>query len=223
MVSPNPSHQTVQPPAAILFDVGRVLLNYDHKIACRKLAEYSSRTSDEIYTLVPHGKILVDFEEGRITPREFYREVANLIGLQGLSYPEFIEIWRDIYRPVPGMTEVLGAIRLGIALFIISNVDEIHWEGSFRLAPLPQFFSQPRQWILSFEIGAKKPAEQIFRVAIERIGADAASILSVDDRREYLDAFHQLTGGRGRTIRYSCKHEAPAVLAERLRAEGAIG
>lgn len=209
-------------PLAIFFDVGRVLMHYDHMIACRKLTERSARTAEEIYELVPHGQVLVDFEEGRITSREFHKRVAQLINLQGLSHPEFTQIWRDIYSPVPGMAEVLTAIRPEISRFIISNVDEIHWEGSFRVPPLQRFFPDPRQWVLSFTIGAKKPAEKIFRAAIERSGVAPAEIVYVDDRDTYLEAFRQLTEGQGRTIHYNCKHEAPEVLAERLRAEGAI-
>jgi HAD superfamily hydrolase (TIGR01549 family) len=44
------------------------------------------------------------------------------------------------------------------------------------------------EWVISGDVGARKPDPEIYALAAERLGADGASILFVDDRPRNLDA-----------------------------------
>jgi HAD superfamily hydrolase (TIGR01509 family) len=74
-----------------------------------------------------------------------------------------------------------------IPLGILSNTGPAHWrtvsDGRYKI--LPGAF---RTHVLSFEVGALKPDEKIFRRAIELAGISHEKILYIDDIASYVDA-----------------------------------
>ncbi len=69
-------------------------------------------------------------------------------------------------------------------LGLLSNTDPLHFGYILSTFPVIKAFDQ---WILSYEVGFKKPAIQIFQRAIEWASVKPEKILYIDDTEEYVE------------------------------------
>ena len=69
---------TSPPPTAVIFDLGKVLLEFDYGIVSRRLAAHSGRDAEQIRGLLDQSPLLFRFESGQMTNDEFFREVSAL-------------------------------------------------------------------------------------------------------------------------------------------------
>lgn len=66
-------------PTAVVFDLGKVLLEFDYGIVARRLAAHSGRDAEKIRGLLDQSPLLFRFESGQMTNDEFFREVSSLL------------------------------------------------------------------------------------------------------------------------------------------------
>ncbi len=175
-------------PSVIVFDLGKVLVDFDYGIAIRRFAERSEAGMEQIQRLVD-SPIQVEFESGKITTNEFFAAVRDGAGFRG-DRAEFVSIFADIFSPMETMIAFFERLKsLGIPTCVFSNTNEIA-NGHIRERFL--FYSRFDQYVLSFEEGAMKPDEPIYDVVEQRTGESGAGILYIDDRPENIET------GRGR-------------------------
>ena len=175
-------------PSVIVFDLGKVLVDFDYGIAIRRFAERSEAGMEQIQRLVD-SPIQVEFESGKITTNEFFAAVRDGAGFRG-DRAEFVSIFADIFWPMETMIAFFERLKsLGIPTCVFSNTNEIA-NGHIRERFL--FYSRFDQYVLSFEEGAMKPDEPIYDVVEQRTGESGAGILYIDDRPENIET------GRGR-------------------------
>lgn len=170
-------------PSFLYFDLGNVLLFFDHEIACQNVASLLDRDVDAIRELLFSGKLQEDYESGRISDEEFHSvvckelnvqcameslklAVSDMFALNAAIFPVLSQVWRD-----------------GSRMGILSNTCSAHWEfvQRQRYHMLFDFFET---FALSFELQAMKPAAAIYQSAAELAGVDAAEIFFVDDKPE---------------------------------------
>ncbi|TSC52368.1 MAG: hypothetical protein LiPW39_591 [Parcubacteria group bacterium LiPW_39] len=186
--------------SCVIFDFGRVIGNFDHTITCRKLAEFSPFSAEEIHLKIFKSGIEKGYDEGEKFDN-FYRQVVGAINAEGLLPEDFFEIWGDIFSENPGIEKIMGQIRPKVKVLLLSNTNEAHWNFISRLPAIKKYFSQPEQLILSFKLGFRKPDSRIFKKGIKRCGCRPHNIVYIDDIQEYVGAFQSL-GGKG--IVYDC-------------------
>ncbi len=175
-------------PSVVVFDLGKVLVDFDYGIAIRRFAERSEAGMEQIQRLVD-SPIQVEFESGKITTNEFFAAVRDGAGFRG-DRAEFVSIFADIFSPMETMIAFFERLKsLGIPTCVFSNTNEIA-NGHIRERFL--FYSRFDQYVLSFEEGAMKPDEPIYDVVEQRTGESGAGILYIDDRPENIET------GRGR-------------------------
>ena len=175
-------------PSVIVFDLGKVLVDFDYGIAIRRFAERSEAGMEQIQRLVD-SPIQVEFESGKITTNEFFAALQDGAGFRG-DRAEFVSIFADIFWPMETMIAFFERLKsLGIPTCVFSNTNEIA-NGHIRERFL--FYSRFDQYVLSFEEGAMKPDEPIYDVVEQRTGESGAGILYIDDRPENIET------GRGR-------------------------
>ena len=173
-------HKTAKYPV-IVFDLGNTLIRFDHGIAADKVKDLSKEPYDTIYQTFfdsPHTRA---FERGEILPREFYSRIKESLEL-GLDYDEFVPIWNNIFwedETSCGIARRLAAN--GYRLFLISNVNKLHFEFIARKFNIINIFDEI---ILSYIVGAIKPEKAIFDDMIKRAGGDRTKILYIDDRED---------------------------------------
>jgi putative hydrolase of the HAD superfamily len=97
------------------------------------------------------------------------------------------EAWSDIYAPNPAIdTLIVDEKRRGTRLVLASNTNELHYQWISR-----QFEGVLRlfdELVLSFRVGARKPATQFFEACIRAAGRTPDGIIYVDDRPDYVAA-----------------------------------
>ena len=188
----------------VVFDLGKVLVDFDYSIAARKIADQSQKSPAEIQALIAQSRFVIDYETGRLTRREFYERVREAAGFRG-TLGEFGEFFADIFAEIPPMIELhAGLHRRGIPTYIFSNTNDLAIEHVRRSFP---FFQNFNGYIFSYEVGAMKPEAKIYEALEKLADRHGAEILYLDDRPE------NVTGGAARGWR-TILHEAP----ERSRA-----
>jgi hypothetical protein len=80
----------------IIFDLGRVLIDFDHRIAAKRIARFTDKDEDEILSLFFDSEITMSFEEGRLSPTQFFLKVKEILNLK-LDYEDYIPIWQEIF------------------------------------------------------------------------------------------------------------------------------
>ena len=172
-------------PQAVVFDLGKVLIDFDYGLVARKLADQSTVSAAEILQFIDHSPLLYRFETGLLTPSEMYEQVRVLTGFRG-TFEAFRDLFCDIFTPIEPMIALQAQLRLrGIPTFIFSNTNTLQLEHIRQTFP---FFKGFDGYVLSFEQGAMKPDPRIYEVVERMTGKRGRGILYLDDRLENAEA-----------------------------------
>src|SRR5580698_7311697 len=165
----------------VVFDLGKVLVDFDYSIAAKKVAARSTRQIENLHDVLGGSPVLVQLESGMITRAQFFSEIQKLTGFSG-SADEFSSYFADIFFPMPPMIELHAELRKKkIPTYIFSNTNDIAVEHIRRNFP---FFSGFDGYILSYEIGAMKPQAKIYEALETMSRRSRGDIFYIDDRAE---------------------------------------
>lgn len=172
-------------PSIAVFDLGKVLVDFDYSIAGRRIAARSKLSASEVQQFLDHSPLLYRYETGLMTRQEFYETVREHTGFAG-DLAEFGEFFADIFTEMPEMTALHTALRRrGVPSYIFSNTNDLAIEHIRRAFP---FFANFDGYIFSYEVGAMKPAAQIYEELEKLSGKRGADIVYLDDRQENIAA-----------------------------------
>jgi FMN phosphatase YigB (HAD superfamily) len=168
-------------PSIVVFDLGKVLVDFDYNIAIPRIAAQSTLSAAGIKTFFFHSHLLVDYECGRVTRREFFEQARRVTGFDG-TFGEFCEFFADIFTAIPPMIELhAGLHRRGIPTYIFSNTNDLAIEHVRRSFP---FFRDFNGYIYSYEVKAMKPDPKIYEALEKLADRRGAEIIYIDDRPE---------------------------------------
>lgn len=170
--------------AAIAFDLGNVLVRVDHFRFCRGLAALVKLTPEAVYQAIFDSGLEPAFDTGRLSSREFYRRIMVQFRLS-LPYPQFCDLWNEIFEPLEGMEEVVARLAAHYALFLVSNTNPLHFHYIRARFPLLRHF---RRFILSYQVGSRKPEAGIYQALIQATGQAPEHILFLDDKLPFVEA-----------------------------------
>jgi FMN phosphatase YigB (HAD superfamily) len=172
-------------PSVVVFDLGKVLLDFDYGIAAEKIARRGRFTPAQVLDFLDHSPLIQRFETGLMSREEFYGEVCAACGFSG-NLDEFCSAFADIFSEIKPMTALHGALRAGgVPTCVFSNTNAIA-AGHIR-ARFP-FFSRFDGYVLSYQHGAMKPAAELYQVLERQSGQKGHAILYLDDRAENVEA-----------------------------------
>jgi len=172
---------------AIFCDLGNVLINFDHRIAVKKILRLTPKDEQDIYQLFFDSGITKDYEEGKISSIEFFKKVKDSLELD-INYNKFLPIWNDIFFETllnKKMQNLLKAVKGKYKLIMISNINETHYEFLKKKMPI---FGEFDKLILSYEIGFRKPAREIYDAALKSVNTAPSKAFYVDDRADLIEA-----------------------------------
>ncbi len=176
--------------SAIAFDLGNVLVKVDHWRFCRRLAELAASSPQEIYGAVFESGVEPSYDTGRLSSREFYEAIqANLKKLKkrlALPYPEFCNLWCDIFDPLEPMEQVVQHLKARFPLFLLSNTNALHFE--YIKQRFPRILQPFQSFILSYRVGSVKPDPEIYLALIRQVGRAPEQILYLDDKWPLVEA-----------------------------------
>ena len=174
---------------AVVFDLGKVLVDFDYGIAVRKLAANSAASVEEVRHVIDQSPLLFRYEGGQMSTQEFFEEVRRLIGFRG-EFPEFAAAFADIFSEMPEMIRLQQELRArAFPTFILSNTNDIAVRHIRRRFP---FFANFTGYVLSYEQSALKPHRKIYEITEQHAGVSGGEILFIDDRVENVEGASQL-------------------------------
>ena len=163
---------------SVIFDVGRVLFDWDLRYLFAKLIA----DSDELEWFVSNV----------VTPQWHFqhdagRPLAEMVPELKAAFPDhalLIDAYatrfnETIPAPMPGSLELVERLdAAGVPLFAITNFGHEFWEG-FR--PTQPIFDRFGDIVVSGTEKLMKPDPAIYHLAIERFGIDPTGALFIDD------------------------------------------
>src|ERR1041384_6667241 len=153
-----------QPPAIVVFDLGKVLVDFDYSIAARRIAPLCQPPADAVKFFSEHAQLLLNYELGLLTTQQFFDAVRSASGFCG-KRNEFDEFFADIFTEISPMVELHAELRQkGFPTYIFSNTNDLAVSHIRRRFP---FFANFDGYILSYEHGAMKPDAKLYEV-VER-------------------------------------------------------
>ena len=173
----------------ILFDLGRVVIDFNHLIAVERIKDYCKLKKEDIFSLFFDSDFTDRYERGLITSEDFFKEVKDMLKAD-ITYDEFIPVWTEIFFPVPGMLEILKSLHETYKLYMVSNVNELHF--LYVKNKFPQYFKYFSHVFLSYELHLRKPDKKIYQHIIDYIKLPPQNIIYTDDRDELVDAAKKL-------------------------------
>ena len=172
---------------AIFCDLGNVLVNFDHRIAVKKILAFTPKKEKEIYQLFFDSGITKDYEEGKIASLDFFKRVKDSLELD-MDYAAFLPIWNDIFFETSlniRFQSFLKSVKGKYKLVMISNINETHYKFLKEKMPI---FREFDKLILSYEIGFRKPSPEIYDAALRAAGAKNSDVFYIDDRADLIEA-----------------------------------
>ncbi len=170
-------------PHFIYFDLGNVLLTFDHAIACRRVAASTGLAEHEIHATIFESGLQLRYESGEIDSQEFVAAFVTATGCS-VDVSDFLEMCSDVFELNTPIVPIVAHLRTaGFRLGVLSNTCQAHWEfvSRGRYTILHELFERE---VLSYECKAMKPYPTIYETAITAADVEPDRIFFVDDRSE---------------------------------------
>jgi len=176
----------------IFFDMGKVLLEFDHQRLIDQvatLAKISSKEMEQILFHPPHD-LENRFERGELNPIQFHKSLCEVADCE-VEIGDLMHAVADIFWLNTPIVHVLAQLRgINFPMAILSNTCQAHWDfAKIRFAAIGQLFDDR---VLSYEEKSMKPDAKIYQSAIklakQAIECDTNEIFFVDDKQENVDA-----------------------------------
>ena len=166
-------------PEALLFDLGRVLIDIDFNRAIAAWAPYSALPPDVLHACFKQDLQYDRHERGEISAQQYFDHLATTLQLDATT--EQIEAgWNAIFvgeiTPTRQWVESLKGV---LPCHAFTNTNASHmacWSQAF-----PRVVSALDRIFASHQLGLRKPERAAFDRVCSLIGKDAGSILFFDD------------------------------------------
>lgn len=175
--------------STIVFDLGNVLIPFNHQLWIDNYNLVEQGLGDN-YALFYKENYHVhrNYESGKISDEEFISQ--NLKWLNNLVDEEkFIDVFSNIFKLNEDVISLLPILKEKYKLVLLSNTNNLHkihgWEKY-------SFLSNFNKLILSHEVGAIKPEENIYKAVEEFTGEKPEGHIFIDDVLEYVTAAKSL-------------------------------
>jgi putative hydrolase of the HAD superfamily len=174
------------PPKFLYFDLGNVLLFFDHRQAARQLAALTDADEQSVFDFVFAADLNLRCDEGLVSAAEF----AAIFRERFRSLADDEAVFRassEIFRVNLPMKAIVAQLRSrGYRLGILSNTCDMHydWFASGRYEPIPEAFDAI---VLSYALRLMKPGRDIYLRAAEQAGVAPQEIFYVDDKPENVE------------------------------------
>jgi putative hydrolase of the HAD superfamily len=177
---------------AVIFDLGNVLIDFDHTIAAKRIAEFTDKSPKEIFELFFDSGITGLFEEGKISPPEFFSRVKEMLNLK-LDYAAFLPIFNEIFfftQENACVYNLAKRLKQYYKIALLSNINILHFDYLKKTFPV---FDAFHNIITSFEVGLRKPHPLIYQKALRAMGVSSVPhVIYTDDRPELVEKAREL-------------------------------
>ena len=175
----------------LLFDLGGVIINLDRQRCVDALTALGDEKADEMLDLSVQRGTLMDLEEGKISPSDFFKRMRQKIG-KAVSDEEIVHALNELLIGIPlDRLTLLRKLRQRFNVMMLSNTNRIMFDTK-----IAECFAQEGLSItdyfddvyLSYRLKSCKPDIAIFKKVIELSRIVPQETLFFDDSQKNLDA-----------------------------------
>jgi HAD superfamily hydrolase (TIGR01509 family) len=204
---------TVPKTGALVFDLGKVLIDFSVERACNQVSTIAGVTPVAIKKFLFDDGLELEFERGNIDFKTLHQKFGERFNVS-VSQSVLAHAAADIFTPMEESLSLLKKLRRKyqktIPFVLLSNTNEIHWnhiESNWRVSELFDHV------VLSYQVRSIKPDAEIFMEAIRLTGLTAERCFFVDDVAE------NIAGAR--RVGLDCEiFQGAAILADQLARRG---
>jgi len=166
-----------------LFDMGNVLVHFSHKKMCAQIGSLCDLSAQQMGDILFKTDLQNDFERGHITEQQVHAQIETAVG-QPLDFDGLFRACCEIFEPNHSIIPILDTLKSrGHRLVLLSNTSISHYRYVKKNYDVLQRFDDV---VVSFEVGAIKPEDAIYRAALEKIQCEPQECLYTDDIPEYV-------------------------------------
>jgi len=177
---------------ALLFDIGRVVLNIDFGKVLANWAGHAACEPAQLAARFSPDDAWHRHERGEISDGEFFAGLRRSLGVE-LSDAQFLEGWNAIFTgEMPDIAASLARAGQSLPLYAFSNTNNahvVHFSEAY-----PDVLGHFREIYLSNAIGLRKPEAAAFDHVVKAIGVPASRIVFFDDSAD------NIAGARARGL-----------------------
>ncbi len=175
---------------AIVFDVGRVLIDFSYDNFFAWLTTRGA-SIDGVEEFVERTDLHA-YERGQLSNEQFLARLNGLLQ-KPVDHPELIAHWLDLFAPIDDMLQLARQLKAHYGVYMLSNTSPLHWQ---HVVPRFHLDAISHGLLTSYEVGVMKPDPAIFRAAEQRFELHAASTVFIDDLADNAEGARQC-GWRG--------------------------
>lgn len=173
---------------AVIFDLGKVLVQFDFKRGYTQLENFCPHAAAEIPKLLGPSRLPQRFETGTVNSREFVAELTQILALN-VEFARFCDIFNCIFTETLVPETLIETLATRYRLILLSNTNPIHFDWIRQQYPLLRHF---HDLVLSYEVKAMKPDPAIYQAAVARAGCRPEECFYTDDIAEYVEGARRL-------------------------------
>jgi putative hydrolase of the HAD superfamily len=169
----------------LLFDLGRVVIDFDVKRTLAAWALHGGGDPDDLIAQFSRDEVYRNYETGVISDREFFTHLRTRLGL-ALSDAQLLHGWNATFvGEMPGIAPLLARAARALPIYAFSNTNAAH-EAHFstHYTDLLGYF---RKIFVSSTIGLRKPHPESYDHVVQQIGVPAPRIVFFDDLIENVE------------------------------------
>lgn len=177
----------------IVFDLGKVIFDYDLNIISKALSKFSSEINlfnDMESFMASNADLFVKYEKGLISSIDFYNQIVSLLSLKDLSFEEFSDIWNEIFTPMNDVIDLIDTLSKKYELSLLSNTNDLHFEYLYK--KYTKVFNNFKNTHLSYKMKMRKPDVEIYENIINFYKVEPEKLFFTDDNQDNVFAAQKI-------------------------------
>jgi putative hydrolase of the HAD superfamily len=172
--------------AAIIFDLGNVVLNVDYSLTQRAFEALGLTPFSEIYSQARQSGLFDRLETGHLTPAGFRNEIRALLPLRPPTDAQIDAAWNAMLQDLPReRLALLTELKKEYRTFLLSNTNAIHLlalsaylQQTWGIGSLSAYFEAT---YYSSDIGLRKPDVESYAFVVARHRLSPSTTVFIDD------------------------------------------
>jgi len=171
---------------AIIFDIGGVLMNYDHWKAARPMSKLLGISSKTIYQIISNKGSHPGFTklcETKASEKEYWRHAAKKWKLDFKKFPikKMDSLWNKIFWPNKPALKLIKKLKKNYKLGLLSNMGRGHVKYLKTKYNITNPFNVN---VFSSLVGMRKPNPKIYKLILKKLKVKPNEAVFLDDLKK---------------------------------------
>jgi len=173
---------------AIIFDFGNVICRFDDNIFLNKLLKYTSKSFEQLNSLIYNSGLIDKYESGGISSDETFEAIKKTCELSILK-DEFIEAYTNIFTSVEDTIKLIKKLKRNYKIGLLSNTNPWDFEINIKQVEIFDLFDA---YSLSHEVGEKKPGKRMYMDILNKLKLKPDECVFIDDIKKYIEVASEI-------------------------------